>query len=280
MANTKITSLTELAATPASDDVFPIVDVSDTTMAGTGTTKKIQASRFSYLTASQTFTGVNTFENSSTTPIIFKGSVGNTNPIFEAQYYTGTPGLQFIFNPGNVALVLPSIDNGSSYSGFLLVNKNSNASTPSAGHIVLYSKTTGYRSLWVDDSGNLRIIGSAQPTNATDTSGTVVGAQTSNLASKDVIEQFTDYQSALQTIIATDLYNFTYKSGAYNGQEFTGLITDYAPTFGVDKDDEFPNGKSLNEVTAIGYCMAAIKALSEEIELLKAQVSELQAQNT
>lgn len=45
MANTKITSLTELAESPASTDMFPIVDVSDTTMAATGTTKKIAASR-------------------------------------------------------------------------------------------------------------------------------------------------------------------------------------------------------------------------------------------
>lgn len=45
MANTKITSLTELAETPASGDMFPIVDVSDTSMAATGTTKKLAGSR-------------------------------------------------------------------------------------------------------------------------------------------------------------------------------------------------------------------------------------------
>lgn len=45
MANTKITSLTELAESPASTDMFPFVDVSDTTMAATGTTKKVAGSR-------------------------------------------------------------------------------------------------------------------------------------------------------------------------------------------------------------------------------------------
>lgn len=44
MANTKITSLAELAETPAADDYIPLVDTSDTSMAGTGTTKYVQRS--------------------------------------------------------------------------------------------------------------------------------------------------------------------------------------------------------------------------------------------
>lgn len=42
MADTKITDLTELSSEPASSDVLAIVDVSDTTMAASGTDKKIQ----------------------------------------------------------------------------------------------------------------------------------------------------------------------------------------------------------------------------------------------
>jgi len=41
MANKKITSLTELTATPASGDMVPLVDVDDTTGASTGTTKRV-----------------------------------------------------------------------------------------------------------------------------------------------------------------------------------------------------------------------------------------------
>jgi len=41
MANKKITSLTELTATPASGDMIPLVDVDDTTGASTGTTKRV-----------------------------------------------------------------------------------------------------------------------------------------------------------------------------------------------------------------------------------------------
>jgi len=46
MANTKVTGLTELAEVPAATDLLNIVDISDTTMAGTGTNKKIQAKYF------------------------------------------------------------------------------------------------------------------------------------------------------------------------------------------------------------------------------------------
>lgn len=43
MAATKNSGLDELVAVPADDDLFYIVDVSDTSMAGTGTSKKNKA---------------------------------------------------------------------------------------------------------------------------------------------------------------------------------------------------------------------------------------------
>jgi len=92
-----------------------------------------------------------------------------------------------------------------------------------------------------------------------------------------VLGKFTDYEAALQAIVAAPLYDFTYKSGSFNGERFTGIITDYAPLFGMDRDEAHPAGKSLNEVTAHGYTMAAIKALHSEIQSLKTQVSELQS---
>lgn len=45
MADTKITGLTELAATPASNDWYVVTDVSDTTMDASGTNKKLAATR-------------------------------------------------------------------------------------------------------------------------------------------------------------------------------------------------------------------------------------------
>ena len=43
MSTKKITALTELSAAPAATDMIPVVDVSDTTDASSGTTKKITA---------------------------------------------------------------------------------------------------------------------------------------------------------------------------------------------------------------------------------------------
>lgn len=58
MANSKISDLTALT-TPASGDLIPIVDVSDTTQAASGTTKKITYANLTPFapTASPTFTG-------------------------------------------------------------------------------------------------------------------------------------------------------------------------------------------------------------------------------
>ena len=55
MADTKITALTALTAADPANDVIPIVDVSDTTMAASGTTKKISVNNI--LSSSPTATG-------------------------------------------------------------------------------------------------------------------------------------------------------------------------------------------------------------------------------
>ena len=56
MADQKITQLTELSAQPASTDVLPIVDIDDTTMAGSGTTKKISVTNLLASKADSTHT--------------------------------------------------------------------------------------------------------------------------------------------------------------------------------------------------------------------------------
>jgi hypothetical protein len=164
---------------------------------------------------------------------------------------------------------------GSSYGPFLQIGYNNNGSTPSAAWLRMYRSDGSTGDLWVDASGKLRIGVATAVTNATDTGGTVVGSQSSSLDTKQVIEPFTDYSSALKAIIDAPLFDFTYKSGAFNNQRFTGIVTDYAPTFGMDRDAEHPHGKSLNEVTAHGYTFAAIKALHSRIEQLENQVRKL-----
>ena len=129
--------------------------------------------------------------------------------------------------------------------------------------------------LWFDDSNILRTQ-AAMPTGAAN--GTVVGTQTSTLDTKDVNYQFTNYSEALQTIVNTPLYNFTYKNNKFNNESFVGIITDYSPIFGFDRDIEHPQGKSFNEVTAFGYTVAAIKEQQHFIENLTIENQNLKSQ--
>ncbi len=173
-------------------------------------------------------------------------------------------------------IVISAADCGANYGPHINVGRNSNGSTPSSGFIYLINRgNTGY-SVWPDASGNLR-IGTLAPSSGNDTSGVVCGTQTSSLDTKNVVSEFTDYDEALGAIIATPLYNFTYKSGAFNSEQFTGIITDYSPVFGMDRDDKHQGGKSLNEVTAHGYEMAAIKALNKRIESQHVEILSLRA---
>ena len=57
MADSKISALTNHAANPADTDLFVIVDVSDTTMAASGTNKKLAASYLATRTGTETLSG-------------------------------------------------------------------------------------------------------------------------------------------------------------------------------------------------------------------------------
>ncbi len=179
---------------------------------------------------------------------------GTGNSYIQGNVGIGTTSPTTLFEIG-------SSDLGDGAAGpIITLGRNTNATNTGAGSMNFMSKagTAGY--VWQDNAGQMR-INTAAPTNANDTAGTVIGTQSSSLASKNLAGEFTDYTSALNIIVDAPLYNFTYKSGAYNNQEFTGIITDYSPTFGMDKDAEHPAGKSLNVVTAIGYTFGAIKQL-------------------
>lgn len=74
------------------------------------------------------------------------------------------------------SIQLQPYDNGSGLGGLLTVRENNNATTPAAGAIRLYDLNGMDYYLWVDATGDLR-IGTSAPTNANDTSGSVVGSQ-------------------------------------------------------------------------------------------------------
>lgn len=235
----------------------------DASAGSTDKDRKVNISKFAVLANANTFSNTQTMGPStvSVIPLVVNSPTSASVVALDFQQAT-TPYARF-FPPAlsENSLLIATRDMSALRGPGIAIGRNSNGSTPAAGRLILTARDdTSYR-IWPDVSGNLRIWGAGDPTYANDASGTVVGAQTSSLDSKDVIGEFTNYDGALAAILATPLHDFKYKSGAYNGERFTGIITDYAPIFGMDRDKEHPAGKSLNDITGFGYTIAALKAV-------------------
>lgn len=163
------------------------------------------------------------------------------------------------------------VNAGSSWAPYLLIGRNNNGSTPSAGWIRLTRRDGHGGDLWVDGSHVLRIGYDSAVTSATDTGGNVVGLQVSSLDQKDVLGASITKEQAITSIIETakhGLRRFRYKSGAFGGEEFDGIITDFAPRYGMDRDAAHPAGRSLNMITVINDLILAVEYLYEKVQEL------------
>lgn len=238
---------------PVTGDYLWIYDAS---AGSTDKDRKVNISRFAILANGQTFSAAQVF----------------AQPAVGSSAITVTP----IASMSAAPLTVGTLDNSSSFGPFISIGRNNNISTPAAGFIRLVGRTGNSNDIWADASaspGVLRIGNGT--TTTTDLAGSIVGAQTSSLDQKDVIEELTDYDSALAVICATPLYRFRYKDNRFGNPEYLGIITDYSPIFGSDPDEEHPNGRILNEVNAHGYAMAAIRALAAQVDALKAEIEAL-----
>lgn len=150
-------------------------------------------------------------------------------------------------------LVLNGFDNGTGIGPTLIIDRNSNGSTPAAGNVRLTARGGADYYFWPDNAGNAR-MGTTAPTNAQDTSGTVIGTQTSMAAAKNILVDLSKLAEVKERIKlgAAAVRRFIYKSGSYNNQEFEGVVIDYAPAYGMDRTKEHPSGKSLNEIEIFG----------------------------
>lgn len=144
-----------------------------------------------------------------------------------------------------------------------------------AGILALSAKNGSVSYVWADASsspGQLRISTGAPEEDGTpsDTSGTVVGTQTSSRDTKDVLGDGVAPADALVIILHTPVSRFTYKGGSYSGTVFHGIIADDSPEFAMDPDEAHPFGRSFNPVSAFGYTVQAFKALEARIIALEA----------
>lgn len=303
MADLKTTQLTALAATPASNDLLMIVDVSDTTMAASGTNKKIATSYFVNTDGNDAkVTGGGTIALAGytlTVPVAGTAVMPNFAQTFvKAQTFTPDATNVTAINVDMPALtsqrsyrwalggtlrgylqntatenemIFSGFDNGSGKGSNIQLGRNTNGTASAAGFVAMTDKGGQVYRVWPDDNGLLR-INNADPTSANDTAGSVVGAQSSSLDSKNVVGGAVSVGDIYLHIEsgAAAVRRFTYKSGAFNNEEFSGMVVDYAPRYGMDRDGAHPAGKSLNVVTAIGDLMIAVTDLAARVAALEA----------
>lgn len=232
---------------PTSGDYMWVVDAS---AGSTDKDRKVDVAKFPRLAVANTFTAAQTISLASPTLTI-------------------TP------TSGYARITLTAYDNTTGIGANVFIQRNSNATTPAAGLLLIHDLNGTARRIWPDSSGNLR-IGTTDPTNANDTSGTVVGAQTSHRDYKEIAGAPVSDEAALSFVInaAYQVKRFTYKSGAFNGEEFSGLVLDGSTRhrYGQDADAEHPAGKSLNTINAIGDLFLAVRELTRRIDALGEKV--------
>lgn len=201
----------------------------------------------------------------------------------------------------NGDIAVQPYDNGAGLGRSVWIQNNTNVTTAAPGFIYLTQANGTHQRIWPDNTGILR-IGAVSPTSANITAGTVVGTQTSNLASKDVEGWPAPIEEILAFVAAgaEAVRRFRYKAPLFpieevdengnlvvvgvtegerpmGGEEFSGLVVDFAPRYGMDRDEAHPMGKALNEINAIGDLMLAVDWLAGQVATLQAQIEEMQA---
>jgi len=189
-----------------------------------------------------------------------------------------TPTLTLTPTSGYGSISLSSSNNGSSFGQVITIGRNSNATTPSTGilQIVNGAATPSTRNIWPSTTGVLR-IGTTAPTNSNqDTTGAVVGDQTSHESYKTELGDATPIAEVLERIAAAAVH---VKRFAYNpdvglqGETFEGLILrEAAPEthhYGQDKGETgYSAGKSLNIINVCGDLLRAVVYLNQRLEAL------------
>ncbi len=279
MADLKVTQLSDLGAVPAVDDLLMVVDISDTSMSAGGTNKKVTANYLgrtsgavlyaqdgkaltlpaagtvALLAQAQTFTDTQTIDKATEADVLLLKMNGTLAASIKQK-----------------AIIFASRDFGANGDGpFIAIGRNTNAQ-PGAGYFSIEDKGGTLYAFWPDDSGVFRIATVGPGGN--DTAGTVVGSQTSMLEAKSIVGELSGIELVLLRIAqgAASVRRFAYKSGAYSGQEFEGCVTDFAPAYGMDRDDSHPQGKSLNEITILGDLLRAVANLTERVLALEARL--------
>ena len=186
-------------------------------------------------------------------------------------------------------MIIPARNLGNNVAGpGIQVDRNSNAGAegPAAGIISVVQAGGGGAFLWSDNTaapGVLRIntvrpTGSSGSPTVSDTAGTVVGSQTSwwELKENIVSARASDYENALQAVLAAPLYNFNLKSDSRRRLGY--VIYEQDRGGWISYNDNPQQVPALDERNLFGYQSAAIKALYTRIITLESEINALRVQ--
>lgn len=195
---------------------------------------------------------------------ITTGAARKTFAFLESPTFTGTLTAPTIVS--TTTMEISSSDLGDGVAGpVVTLGRNTNATNTGAGSINFLDKagTAGY--VWQDAAGNMR-INTSSPSNANDTAGLVIGAQTSTRDTKQDISEYTDYSLALSQIINAPLHTFRYIKEV-NGYGTDSPLAKARIGFISDEVDAmFMVGNSIDQVSVNGLLMASIKELDLKIK--------------
>lgn len=180
------------------------------------------------------------------------------------------------------AMYAAPFDNSTGVGTYIYLDRNSNGSTPAASFMRFTNSGGSVYRIWPDATGNWRSH-TADPTNANDTAGTVIGTQTSWHELKENIALW-DGAEALEAIRTLNLYSYQMIE---DGQATTG---GEKPTYKglviMDEDREadawFGLGYGENQVPVLndrnlfGYMLAAIRTGANIIGELQARLAVLE----
>jgi hypothetical protein len=189
--------------------------------------------------------------------------------------YNSTNAIRAIVRAALNQFILDPRDLGNNVAGpQVTISRNTNAGAegPAPGALNLVRANGNATILWFDNSADLR-FGSAAPTGSSGspttglTSGTVVGTQTSMAAAKDIFDELGSIEEVAERIRAgaDAVRRFVYKSGSFGGEQFEGVVTDLAPAYGMDRDKEHPQGRSLNEIQILGDLLRMMAHIIEKV---------------
>ena len=224
---------------------------------------------------------------------ILAGATGTVGLVVEALasasvncqqwHYNGVPRGSVHLSATQSEMGLLDGDFGNDNPGAILFafrNTNAGSEGPAAPVLLLEMANSVTACYWTDITGKLRIntnppTGSSGTPTVADTAGAVVGDQTSWYKLKSNINKVVDHQEALDTVLATDLYNFDMK-----GNHHMGLVIhekDRGSWFSYNDDLQKQQTPCLDDRTIYGYTLASIKALHARITTLETEVEQLKA---